>query len=72
MRRFLHSTISPAARVVADELAVKLDTPGLAFDFKELFASDLSGRAQGLSKSMVGGGMEVGKGGGAGGPHGGR
>ena len=37
MRRFLHSTISPAARIVADELAVKLDTPGLAFDFKELF-----------------------------------
>ena len=60
MRRFLHSTISPVARVVADELAVKLDTPGLAFDFKELFASDLSGRARAF-QSMVGGGMDVGK-----------
>ena len=63
MRRFLHSTISPVARVVADEMAVKLDTPGLAFDFSSLFASDLSGRARSF-QSMVGGG--------AGGPHGGR
>ena len=58
MRRFLHSTISPVSRIVADELAVKLDTPGLAFDFKALFASDLSGRARAF-QSMVGGGMEV-------------
>ena len=60
MRRFLHSTISPVARVVADEMAVKLDTPGLAFDFSSLFASDLSGRARSF-QSMVGGGMEVSK-----------
>ena len=60
MRRFLHSTISPVARVVADEMAVKLDTPGLAFDFSALFASDLSGRARAF-QSMVGGGMDVGK-----------
>ena len=58
MRRFLHSTISPEARIVASELAVKLDTPGLAFDFSNLFASDLSGRARSF-QSMVGGGMEV-------------
>ena len=58
MRRFLHSTISPVARVVADEMAVKLDTPGLAFDFKELFASDLSGRARAF-QSMVNGGKSV-------------
>ena len=60
MRRFLHSTISPIARIVASELAVKLDTPGLAFDFSNLFASDLSGRARAF-QSMVGGGMDVGK-----------
>ena len=60
MRRFLHSTISPAARIVAGEMAVKLDTPNLAFDFKNLFASDLSGRARAF-QSMVGGGMDVGK-----------
>ena len=58
MRRFLHSTISPVARVVAGEMAAKLDTPGLAFDFKELFASDLSGRARAF-QSMVGGGMDI-------------
>ena len=60
MRRYLHSTISPIARIVASELAVKLDTPGLAFDFSALFASDLSGRARAF-QSMVGGGMDVGK-----------
>ena len=60
MRRFLHSTISPVSRVVASELAVKLDTPGLAFDFSALFASDLSGRARAF-QSMVGGGMDVAK-----------
>ena len=58
MRRFLHSTISPVARVVAEELAVKLDTPGLAFDFSSLFASDLSGRARSFS-SMVQAGMDI-------------
>ena len=60
MRRFLHSTISPVSRVVASELAIKLDTPGLSFDFSALFASDLSGRARAF-QSMVGGGMDVAK-----------
>ena len=60
MRRFLHSTISPVARIVAGELAVKLDVPNLAFDFSNLFASDLSGRARAF-QSMVGGGMDVAK-----------
>ena len=41
MRRFLHSTIAPVARIVAGEMADKLDTPGLSFDFSALFASDL-------------------------------
>ena len=69
MRRFLHSTISPVARVVASELEVKLDTPGLSFDFSALFASDLSGAGQGFP---VDGRRRNGrhKGGGAGGPHG--
>ena len=60
MRRFLHSTISPIAKMISGELAVKLDTPGLAFDFSALFASDLSGRARAF-QSMVGGGMAVDK-----------
>ena len=58
MRRFLHSTISPVARIVAGELAVKLDVPGLSFDFAALFASDLSGRARAF-QSLVGGGMDI-------------
>ena len=58
MRRFLHSTISPVSRVVASELEVKLDTPGLSFDFSALFASDLSGRARAF-QSLVGGGMDI-------------
>ncbi len=60
MRRYLHSTLSPVSRVVAAECAVKMDTPGLAFDFSALFASDLSGRARAF-QSMVGGGMDIGK-----------
>ena len=60
MRRFLHSTISPVARVVASELAIKLDAPGLMLDFSALFASDLSGRARAF-QSMVKGGMAVDK-----------
>ena len=48
------------ARIVAGEMAAKLDTPGLALDFSALFASDLSGRARAF-QSMVGGGMDVGK-----------
>ena len=43
---------------MATELAQKLDTPGLAFNFDRLFASDLSGRARAF-QSMVGGGMAV-------------
>ena len=58
MRRFLHSTIAPVSRIVAGELAIKLDSPGLAFDFSQLFASDLSGRARAF-QSMVGGGMSI-------------
>ena len=60
MRRYLHSTLSPVSRVVATECAVKMDTPGLAFDFSALYASDLSGRARAF-QSMVGGGMDISK-----------
>ena len=52
-RRFLFSTISPVARIVAAELAVKLDTPTLRFAFDDLYASPiLTGRARAYS-SMV-------------------
>ena len=45
-RQFLASTIQPLAKLVVQELAVKLDTPGLALDFKELRAADIASRAR--------------------------
>ena len=60
LRQFLHTTIAPISQIVADELATKLDVPGLMFNFDKLFASDLSGRARAF-QSMVGGGMDVDK-----------
>ena len=59
-RRFLHSTVQPLGRIMAVELARKLDTPGLALSFNGLFASDLSGRARAF-QLLVGGGMEPGR-----------
>ena len=57
-RRFAHGSVGPVAKLVAAELAAKLDAPGLAFDFGALYASDLVGRA-GAFQRMVAGGMEV-------------
>ena len=45
-RRFLHGAVQPLADLLAAELAVKLDVPGLRLTFDRLFASDLSGRAR--------------------------
>ena len=45
-RQFLSSTIQPLAKLVVEELAVKLATPTLALDFTELRAADISGRAR--------------------------
>ena len=45
-RQFLSSTIQPLAKLVVEELALKLDTPTLALDFTELRAADIAGRAR--------------------------
>ena len=45
-RQFLGSTILPIAKIIIEELAVKLDTPTLALDFTELRAADIAGRAR--------------------------
>ena len=45
-RRFLHATIGPAAELVQEECAVKLDSPGLVLSFDDLFAADVQGRAR--------------------------
>ena len=57
-RRFLFGTILPVSKLVAAELAAKLDAPDLILEFEELRASDLAGRARAF-QSMVGGGMAV-------------
>ena len=45
-RQMLQGTIVPLAKLVVEELAAKLDTPTLAFDFRELRAADIAGRAR--------------------------
>ena len=57
-RRFLHGSVQPLGDLLAAELAIKLDVPGLRLDFRDLFASDLSGRARAFG-SLVKGGMEM-------------
>ena len=56
-RQFLHSTIAPVAEIITPELADKLDTPDLAFNFDSLFASDLTGRARAYG-TLVNAGMD--------------
>ena len=57
-RRFLHGSVQPLGDLLAAELAVKLDTPGLRLTFDRLMASDLSGRARAFG-SLVQGGMDA-------------
>ena len=58
LRRWVHCHVAPMGRIVASELADKLDLPGLQFDFAGLYGSDLVGRASAF-KRMVEGGMAV-------------
>ena len=58
-RQALHATIAPLGRIVAAELSRKLDEP-IAFDWMELRAGDIAGRARAF-QSMVGAGMDVAK-----------
>ena len=44
-RRFVMGSVEPLLAIVREELAVKLDVPGLAFDLSPLWAHDLAGRA---------------------------
>ena len=52
--------VEPLARVWAVELARKLDAPGLALSFRELWAHDQAGRAQAF-KSLAAGGDAAGR-----------
>ena len=58
-RQFLASTILPLAKMVLEELALKLDIPNLALDFSELRAADIATRARARAyKQLVDAGME--------------
>ena len=57
-RRFLTTGIEPLGQLVADELAAKLDTPGVRIDFTGTYAHDPAGRASSFQK-LVAGGMDL-------------
>ena len=59
-RQFLASTILPLAKIILEELADKLDTPNLAFDFSELRAADIASRSRAY-KQLIDAGMDPGK-----------
>ena len=58
-RRFLHGTVDPVSRLVAQELTEKLETE-VSLDLGNLHASDVQGRARAF-QSLVVGGMDIGK-----------
>ena len=59
-RQFLASTIQPLAKLVAEELADKLDTPTLALTFEDLRAADIASRSRAY-KQLVDAGMDAAK-----------
>ena len=58
-RRYMHSSLEPIARLIAQELSEKLEAP-IVINLDRIFASDLSGRARAFG-SLVKGGMDVSK-----------
>ena len=57
-RQLLHATLAPLGRIVQEELREKLDAPRLTFDWSEIGASDIAGRARAFG-SMVSAGMAL-------------
>ena len=58
-RRFLHGSVDPVARLVAQELSEKLETD-VTPDLSSLHASDVQAPARAF-QSLVGGGMDIAK-----------
>ena len=52
-RQWVHASVEPLARIVANELARALDVPGLRLRFDRLEAADVGGRARAW-RSLVG------------------
>ena len=57
-RQFVHLSVAPIGRAVAAELALKLDTPGLAFDWSGLMAADVASKARAF-QALTGAGMNT-------------
>ena len=53
-------SVAPVGRAVAAELALKLDTPGLVFDWSGLMAADVASKARAF-QALTGAGMNAGK-----------
>ena len=58
-RRFIFGSVEPLARLVEEELSKKLESP-VTLSFSNLFAADISGRANAFAK-MVQSGMDANK-----------
>ena len=52
-------SVAPVGKAVTAELALKLDTPGLAFDWSGLMAADVASRGRAF-QALTGGGMDAG------------
>jgi len=52
-------SVAPVGKAVTAEPALKLDTPGLAFDWSGLMAADVASRARAF-QALTGGGMDAG------------
>ena len=57
-RRFLHSTMMPLGRLVGPQLDRALGVSGIAFDWRDLGAGDISGRARSFAQ-LVNAGMPL-------------
>ena len=57
LRAFLHTTLSPLGRIVAQEVTEKMGE-AVSFSFDSLFAADVQGRARAF-KSLIDGGMAI-------------
>ena len=57
-RQFVHLSVAPIGRAVAAELALKLETPGLAFDWSGLMAADVASKARAF-QALAGAGMNT-------------
>ena len=55
LRRFLHLTLQPVGRIVADQIGAALDVEGLAFDFSGIGAADIAAKARAWGTLTKGG-----------------